>query len=113
MELTYHRKGDYRFPNLTIEEEELTIGKYGMLRQTFLKENRKNWYQSMVLTGKLNRHLEEIEKVAVERMEVMMNGLLEKHPAPNKETNQMAWVSHMNNLTAIAEESILMELVYS
>ncbi len=29
MELTYHRKGDYLFPNLTVEEEEVTIGKYG------------------------------------------------------------------------------------
>ena len=38
MELTYHRKGDYLFPNLTVEEEEVTIGKYGMLRRTFLKE---------------------------------------------------------------------------
>ena len=27
MELTYHRKGDYLFPNLTVEEEEVTIGK--------------------------------------------------------------------------------------
>ncbi|MCI9448583.1 MAG: TnpV protein, partial [Lachnospiraceae bacterium] len=54
MELTYHRKGDYLFPNLTIEEPEATIGKYGMLRRTYLKENRKGWYQSMMLSGKLD-----------------------------------------------------------
>ena len=41
MELTYHRKGDYLFPNLTIQETEVQIGKYGMLRRTFLKEHRK------------------------------------------------------------------------
>lgn len=76
MELTYHRKGDYLFPNLTIENEEVTIGKYGMLRRTFLKENRKNWYQSMLLSGKLNRHLMEIEKAAQERMEILMDGCL-------------------------------------
>ncbi|MFR8757938.1 MAG: TnpV protein, partial [Clostridium sp.] len=34
MELTYHRKGDYLFPNLTIQETEVQIGKYGMLRRT-------------------------------------------------------------------------------
>ncbi|WP_242862830.1 TnpV protein [Clostridium sp. C105KSO13] len=114
MELTYHRKGDYLFPNLTIEkEQEVIIGKYGMLRRTFLKEHKKNWYQSMRMTGKLNRHLQEIEKAARERMEVLMKGLLEKYPAPDKETDQMAWVAHMNNLTAMAEESILTELVYS
>lgn len=62
MGLTYYLKGDYLFPNLTIESSENPIGKYGMLRRTFLKENRSNWYQSMMLTGKLDRHLLEIEK---------------------------------------------------
>ncbi len=113
MELTYHRKGDYLFPNLTIEEPEVTIGKYGMLRRTYLKENRKGWYQSMMLSGKLDSHLLEIEKAATERMEVLMEGLLQKYPAPDKEKDQMAWTAHMNGLTAMAEESILKELVYS
>ena len=49
MELTYHRKGDYLFPNLTVQDEPMSIGKYGMLRRTYLKENRKNWYQSMLM----------------------------------------------------------------
>ena len=113
MELTYHRKGDYLFPNLTIENEEVTIGKYGMLRRTFLKENRKNWYQSMMLTGKLNRHLMETEKAAQERMETLMDGLLMTYPAPDKEADQMKWTAHMNMLTAMAEETVLTDLVYS
>ena len=113
MELTYHRKGDYLFPNLTIEEPEVTIGKYGMLRRTYLKEHRRGWYQSMMLSGKLDRHLLEIEKAAMERMEVLMKGLLQKYPAPDKEKDQMAWTAHMNGLTEMAEESILKELVYS
>ncbi|MCD7750482.1 MAG: TnpV protein [Lachnospiraceae bacterium] len=114
MELTYHRKGDYLFPNLTVTEEEPTvIGKYGMLRKTYLRENHPNWYQSMVLTGKLNRHLAEIEKTAQERLELLMEQLLQKYPAPDKAKDQMAWVGHMNNLKAMAEETILTELVYS
>ncbi len=72
MELTYHRKGDYLFPNLTVEEEEVTIGKYGMLRRTFLKEHKNSLYQSLFLTGKLNSHLEQIEKAAQERMDSQM-----------------------------------------
>ncbi|MFQ9879082.1 MAG: TnpV protein [Ruminococcus sp.] len=75
MELTYHRKGDYLFPNLIIKEETVAIGKYGMLRKTFLKEHRKNWYQSMMLTGKLENHLAQTEKAAQERMEVLMKGV--------------------------------------
>ena len=113
MELTYHRKGDYLFPNLTVEEEEVTIGKYGMLRRTFLKEHKNSLYQSLFLTGKLNSHLEQIEKAAQERMDSQMEKLLEKNPAPDKEADPMAWTAHMNVLMAIAEESILTELVYS
>ncbi|WP_319638779.1 MULTISPECIES: TnpV protein [Blautia] len=113
MELTYHRKGDYLFPNLTVEEEEVTIGKYGMLRRTFLKEHKNSLYQSLFLTGKLNSHLEQIEKAAQERMDSQMEKLLEKNPAPDKEADPMAWTAHMNVLMATAEESILTELVYS
>ena len=112
MELTYHRKGDYLFPNLTVQEEMPVTGKYGMLRRTYLKENRPNWYQSMMLTGKLNRHLQETEKAAQERMETLMEGLLQKYPAPDKAKDPMAWAAHMNSLTAMAEESVLTELVY-
>ena len=46
-------------------------------------------------------------------LEVLMEKLLEKNPAPSKEENPMAWTAHMNSLTATAEESILTELVYS
>ena len=113
MALTYHRKGDYLFPNLTIQETEAQIGKYGMLRRTFLKEYKNSLYQSLLLTGKLNSHLEEVEKAAQERLEVLMEKLLEKNPAPSKEENPMAWTAHMNSLTVTAEESILTELVYS
>ena len=113
MELTYHRKGEYLFPNLAVQEEPVQLGKYAMLRRTFLKENRQNWYQSMLLTGKLNQHLLEIEKTAEERMDVLMAGLLKQYPAPDKEKDQLAWVAHMNSLQAMAEESILTELVYS
>ena len=42
-----------------------------------------------------------------------MDGLLTAYPAPDKESDQMAWTAHMNNLTQMAEETVLTELVYS
>lgn len=113
MELEYYRKGDYLFPNLVLEEEAVTIGKYGMLHRTFLKEYKKNWYQSMMLSGKLNRHLLKVERMADERMDTLLNGLLKKNPAPDKEADQLAWVAHMNGLLAMAEEIVLQEVVYN
>ena len=61
MKVEYYRNGDYLFQNLVLNEDNVTIGKYGMLRRTFLKEHKKGWYQSMLLTGKLERHLQEVE----------------------------------------------------
>lgn len=65
MEITYHRKGDYLFPNLILEPEEpVVLGKYGHLRRTFLKEHRQSVYQALRPEGKLNHHLAEIEESA-------------------------------------------------
>ncbi len=113
MEVTYTRKGDYLFPNLTLQEEPVVIGKYGMLRRTYLKEHKKNLYQSLLMSGKLDSHLQEIERTAQERMENLTENLLKTYPAPNKEAEPMKWTAHMNSLTQMAEETVLMELVYS
>lgn len=81
--------------------------------QDIFREHKKNWYQSMLLTGKLDRHLLEVEKMADERLDILMKGLLQSHPAADKEANQLAWAAHMNGLMAMAEEIVLLELVYS
>ena len=113
MELTYHRKGDYLFPNLTVQDEPMSIGKYGMLRRTYLRENKKNWYQSMLMSGRLNQHLAQIEEAAESRMEVLLDSLNEKYPAPSKEKDPLTWAAHQNSLTEVAEEIVLKELVYN
>lgn len=112
MKLEYYRKGDYRFPNLVITRSEMVIGKYGMLRKSFLKAHKSGWYQSMLLTGKLDRHLLEIQKAAEERMEILIVGLLREYPAPDKGAASLAWAAHMNMLVAIAEECVMNDLVY-
>ena len=96
-----------------MQDETQTIGKYGMLRRTYLKENRKNWYQSMLMSGRLNQHLAQIEEEAENRMEFLLDSLNEKFPAPSKEQDPLAWAAHQNNLTAMAEEIVLKELVYN
>ena len=39
MKLTYHRCGDYLFPDLAIPDESVTLGTYGRMRKTYLKEH--------------------------------------------------------------------------
>jgi hypothetical protein len=112
MKLEYCRKGEYRFPNLIIVQKEIVIGKYGMLRKSFLREHRSGWYQSMLLTGKLDCHLQDVQKTAEERMEVLMERLLQSYPVPDKEEDQLAWVAHINMIMAMAEKVVLNELIY-
>ncbi len=42
----------------------------------------------------------------------MVNELLEKNPAPDKTTQQLAWAQHMNILKAQAEEMVNAELIF-
>nr|WP_312038963.1 TnpV protein [Desulfosporosinus sp. SRJS8] len=113
MELTYTMQGDYLIPDLTLPEEETHIGKYGMLRKTYLKNHRKGMYASLMLSGKLNSHLSEIDQTARERVELITAKLLENDPAPDKATDPMGWTGHMNSLKHQAEETVLTELIYN
>ena len=113
-ELTYTKQGEYYLPNLTLgETQEQPLGKYGMMRRSFLQENKPILYNDLILKGKLFDHLREIEETANRRLEQMMKELLEKKPAPDKKMHQMEWVQHMNALKAQAEEVILNELINS
>ena len=116
MALTYTQKGDYFYPNLIYSTKEYPpLGKYGMLRKTYLKENRPNWYQSMLATGKLTRHLSEIDQRANERLEQLTEQMARTEGVTEalKESDPMNWIQRMNNLRSRADEIILTELVYS
>lgn len=70
-DITYRVEGDYLTPNLIMDGEtdgssEEMIGRYGMLREDFLKEHRHGTYTAMLLTGKLTAHLQEIDRKAEE-----------------------------------------------
>ena len=93
--------------------EQKPVGKYGRMRRAFLQENNTLLYNHLILTEKLYPHLWEIQETATARMEQMMAELLKANPAPDKKSNQMAWVQHMNMLKAQAEEVILTELINS
>lgn len=76
--LNYTLCGNYYLPNLVLNEEEPTYGKYGMLRKQFLKEHRSARYQYLLLTGKLNEHLNQTDQEAREQVEMLMKQMEEK-----------------------------------
>ena len=106
--------GDYYLPDLVLNEEEPTYGKYGMLRKQFLKEHRSARYQYMLLTGKLNEHLNQIDQEVREQVEMLMKHMVEKQGVTEelKVQDQMKWVRLMNNIKASAEEIVLKNMIY-
>jgi hypothetical protein len=115
MDLSYTRNGDYLFPDLSLEDADLPIGKYGLLRKSYLKEHKRGWYSSLLLTGKLGEHLAEIDRTCAERVELITNQLARREGVAEalKASDQMEWVARMNNIRAKAEEIVLSELVYN
>jgi len=114
-ELTYSRNGDYLIPDLSLNETEQPIGKYGRMRKAYLKEHRPILWNSLILSEKLYPHLLEIEQTAHSRLELMMPELMKANGVTEalKASDPMKWVGLMNNCKAQAEEAILAELIYS
>ena len=112
--MSYTLHGDYYLPDLVLREEEPTYGKYGMLRKQFLKEYRSARYQYLLLTGKLNEHLNQIDQEVREQVETLMEQMTEKQGVTEelKAQDQMEWVRLMNNIKASAEEMVLKEILY-
>ena len=113
-QLTYHREGDYMIPNLIAPEVE-SIGIWGRRRKEYLKKHRNGIYTGMLLSGKLNAHLAEIDRQAEEMFEHLTRQMAAKQGVTEqlKAEDQMEWVGAMNNIRNAAEEVILNELIYS
>ena len=138
MELTYRNEGDYLIPNIKANEEpEESLTKYGMLRETFLKEHHEGIYTGKLLSGTLTEnylknhrrgiytglllseelmtHCLEIQEQAEERFERLKNQMMENEEVTEelKSRDQMEWVRLMNSITNRADEIVLSEIVYS
>ena len=112
--LSYALHGDYYLPDLEINEEEPTYGKYGIMRKQFLKEHRSARYQYLVLAGKLTEQLNQVDKEAREKVEMLMEQMVEQWGVTEelKMHEQMEWVRRKDNIQAIAEEIALKEIIY-
>ena len=114
--IEYTKVGDYFMPNLVLEKEEkIILNKYGRMRLKFLKENRKAEYTIMFMNGTLNKHLKEIQETADNRIDLIVEQLKKRNNLTEemKNTDQLYWVSMMNNFKNTAEEIILKELIYA
>lgn len=113
-EITYKTVNDVQIPDLSLPETE-PFGRYGRIRQRYLKENRPVLWNRLVLTGALYEHLHEIETAAQSRIDLMLPKLAASAGATEalKAADPLKWTGLMNNCKAQAEEVVLSELIYN
>lgn len=114
--ITYHKEGDYLIPNLIMEKSGSTynVGKYGHLRNKFLKEHKRGLYTELMINGTLTDHLIDIDKTATARVKNIVDKLAKAENVNEnlKSREQLAWVQAMNNIKNRAEEIVFNELIY-
>ena len=113
-EITYRTVNGVQIPNLSLPETE-PIGRYGRMRQRYIKEHRPVLWNRLVLTGTLYEHLHEIETAAQSRIDLMLPKLAAEAGATEelKATDPLKWTGMMNACKAQAEEVVLSELIYN
>lgn len=111
---TYHQEGDYFLPNLAVLES-TPVGIWGQRHLRYLKKHRQAIYTAMLLSGKLNSYLAEIDQQAQDMFSQLVNQMAdhEKITEHLKESNQFEWVRKMNNVQNRAAEIGNTNLIYA
>ena len=115
-EIMYHLAEDgYYYPDLRLPEgTHYNIGKYGIMRWEYLQTNCRREYIQLLLDGKLNEYLHEVDVECHARVELLVEqmkagaGITEELKA----ANQIKWVGLMNNVKITAEEIVQREMIY-
>lgn len=112
--ITYRQEGDYLLPNIEAPESP-QIGIWGQRRLKYLRVNKEVLYMTMLMSGTLKEHLEEVDNSAEEMFDRLVTQMKKQEGITEdlKATNQMEWVQRMNNIRSCAEEIVYEELIYA
>ena len=111
--IEYHQEGDYLIPNITMGWEPKACNEYGMMRKRWMRENMEGRFASLTMTGEADDYFYTFGEQCQERVDRIREQLLEKNPAPDKETRPDAWRRHMNAILRQAEEIVKEEMIYN
>ncbi len=113
--LWYELQGDYYIPCLTLpEEESKPIGIWGQRHKAYLKEYRNATYTTMLMEGKLNSYLVDIDRQAQEMYLRLIAEMADRQGVTEqlKAELPMEWIGKMENIQSCARE-IVNELIYA
>ena len=108
----YELRGEQYYPLLELPEQK-EVGKYGRLYLEYLKAHRKGHHTTLLMEGKLNQRLCEIDLESKAMLESIINRLAAERGIDEdlKARDMLRWVAEMNNIKASAEEIVLREVV--
>ena len=113
--LNYELVGDYYLIAGDEEPEHEPIGFWGQRHCNYLREHKHAIYSGLLISGKLNCYLREIDRQA----EVMFSRAVKQMAAQEgiteklKANDQMAWVGSMNSIRQRAAEIVHHDLIYA
>ena len=114
--LWHELQGDYYLPCLKLPEERTAyIGIWGQRHLRYLKQHRKGLYSELLISGKLNDYLADLNEQAEEMFSRLVKQLAEKEGVTEalKAENQMLWVQKMNSICNTAMEIVANDLIYA
>lgn len=116
MEITYTMQGDYLLPNLTLpEQDSRPIGLWGQQRLRYIKRSRPILYTNLLTKCRLNEYLADIDEQAQKMYDELVQAFAKEEGCTEqlKATDQMLWVSRMNNVVQRAREVVNEEIIYN
>ena len=114
--LWYELQGDYYLPCLKLPKEESRhIGIWGQRHLRYLKQHRKVLYSELLISGKLNDYLADLNEQAEKMFSRLVKQLAEKESVTEaiKAENQLLWVQRMNSIRNTAMEVVSNDLIYA
>ena len=81
----------------------------------YLKQHHKVLYSELLISGKLNDYLADLNEQAEDMFSRLVKQLAEKEGVTEaiKAENQMLWVQRMNNIRKTAMEIVSSDLIYA
>ncbi len=111
--LRYELVGDYYLIAGDDEPEERPIGIWGQRHLRYIREHRRTLHSELLLDGKLNSYLADLNEQAEEMFSRLVKELAEKDGITEqlKAVDQMEWVRRMNAVRETAKEIVNHDLI--
>ena len=114
--LWYELQGDYYIPCLVLpdEKEERHIGIWGHRHLRYIREHKKVLYTDLLISGKLQSYLADVEEQAQELFDRLMKQRTEREDITEKlkAESPMLWVGGMNALWSAVTETVNTEVIF-